>query len=148
MVNMDRKFFYRSKSGLDFHHTLTHYKTPEEAVQRVEAHHTCEVFLLLNGSVQYVIEGQVYDVSPMDMVIIKQGEMHAMTMDATQPYERMVLHFPPDLFPALSDLDAFAPFNAAKSFAHIIPKIFVEKYELDKCMKKIKARDVLCAMEY
>ena len=138
MASMNKKFFYRSKNGLDFHHTLTHYNTAEEAQQRAEAHHTCEVFLLLNGAVQYIIEGQTYQVSPMDMIIIKPGEIHAMQMDATQPYERMVLHFPPDLFPSFNDLDLFAPFNAAKTFAHIIPKAFVEKYRLDARMQAIK----------
>lgn len=135
---MGNKFFYRSKNGLDFHHTLTYYKTAEDATQRAEAHHTCEVFLLLNGAVQYIIEGQTYQVSPMDMIIIKPGEIHAMKMDATQPYERMVLHFPSDLFPSFNDLDVFAPFNAAKTFAHIIPQDFVKKYQLDVRMQAIK----------
>ena len=136
---MNNKFFYRSKNGLDFHHTRTHYKKPEDAVQKAEAHHTCEVFLLLSGAVQYIIEGQTYQVSPMDMIIIKPGEIHAMKMAATQPYERMVLHFPPDLFPSFNDLVLFAPFTAAKMFAHIIPKNFVKKYKFDEHMQAIKA---------
>ena len=135
---MNNKFFYRSKNGLDFHHTLTHYNNAEDARQLAEAHHTCEVFLLLDGAVQYTIEGQTYQVAPMDMIIIRPGEIHAMQMDATQPYERMVLHFPSDLFPSFNDLDLFMPFNAAKTFAHIIPKDFVKKYQLDARMRAMK----------
>lgn len=127
---------------MDFHHTRTEY-TPDELtngvfIQRAEAHHTCEIFLLLSGSVQYIIEGQLHQVNPMDMIIIKPGEVHAMHIDGTQPYERMVLHFAPDLFPSFSDLDLFTPFNAAKAFAHIIPKSYVEKYHLSERMLDIK----------
>jgi AraC-like DNA-binding protein len=133
-----RFIFYRSKNGLEFHHTLTHYDDPSLAKQQAESHYMCEVFLLLKGAVQYSIEGQTYQVSPMDMIIVKPGEIHAMQMDAKQPYERMVLHFAPDLFPSFNDLDLFSPFNAAKAFAHIIPKTFVEKYKLNEALHTIK----------
>ena len=134
---------------MDFHHTRTVYEPDELTngvfLQRAEAHHTCEVFLLLAGSVQYIIEGQAHQVNPMDMIIIKPGEVHAMHIDGTQPYERMVLHFAPDLFPSFSDLDLFTPFSAAKTFAHIVPKSYVEKYRLSERMQDIK--DV-CAKSY
>lgn len=140
---MQKKFFYRSKNGLDFHHTTTQYEEHELVngvfTQQAESHHTCEVFLLLSGKVQYIIEGQSYQVNPMEMIIIKPGEIHAMKIDGTLPYDRMVLHFSPDLFPSFNDLDLFAPFNAAKSFAHIIPKAFVDKYHLNERMQDIKA---------
>lgn len=139
---MQEKFFYRTRNGMDFHHTRTHYEQAALVnglfLQQPEAHHTCEVFLLLNGSVLYNIEGQTFQVNPMDMIIIKPGQIHSMQIDGTMPYERMVLHFAPDLFPSFNDLDLFAPFNAAKSFAHIIPKDFTKKYRLDERMQSIK----------
>ena len=130
---------YISKNGIRFHHSRSVFDAEyEKETLALEAHHMCEIFLLLSGSVQYIIEGKSYQISPMEMLIVAPGELHTLQMDTSQPYERMVLHFAPDLLPSLNDLDLFRPFHNAKTFTRIIPRRHVEKYDLFARMNLFK----------
>ena len=129
---------YLSKNGIRFHHSISQYHGDDIDFQRAESHYMFELFLLLSGSVTYNIEGKLYKVHPMEMIIISPNELHSIEIDASKPYERMVLHFSPDLMPSFNDLDILAPFNTAKNFAHIIPRDFLERSNLLNLMYKCK----------
>lgn len=130
---------YLSKNGIRFHHSISQYPNDTVDFQCAESHYMFELFLLLSGSVTYNIEGKFYEVHPMEMIIIPPNELHSIKIDASKPYERMVLHFAPDLLPSFNDLDILAPFNTAKNtFAHIIPRNFLEHSNLLNLMYKCK----------
>ena len=64
----------------------------------------------------------------MEIVILAPNELHSVKIDTSRPYERMVVHFSPDLLPSLQELDLLTPLNYAKHSARIIPKEIVEKF--------------------
>ena len=130
---------YLSKNGIRFHHSISQYPNDTVDFQCAESHYMFELFLVLSGSVTYNIEGKFYEVHPMEMIIIPQNELHSIKIHASKQYERMGLHFAPDLLPSFNDLDILAPFNTAKNtFAHIIPRNFLEHSKLLNLMYKCK----------
>jgi AraC-like DNA-binding protein len=55
-------------------------------------HDFYEVYLFLDGSVSYQIEGRNYELKPGDIVLINSRELHqAVIHDLSKPYERIVL---------------------------------------------------------
>lgn len=121
---------YLSKNGIRYHHSLSTYQEGESDCVPTESHFMCEIFLLLSGSVEYLIEGKVYTPKPMEIVILAPNELHSLQIDTSLPYERMVVHFSPDLLPSLKELDLLTPLNYAKHSARIIPKEIVKKFNL------------------
>ena len=128
---------YISKNGIRYHSSSI-YQPDEADTMNPETHFLCEIFLLLSGSVAYWVEGKSYTLQPMEMLILAPNELHSLKIDTSQPYERMFVHFSPDLLPSLKDIDLFAPLNYAKYSARIIPRSFVEKFQLHEYMYMFK----------
>ena len=136
---MKKEFLsYLSKNGIRFHHTLSFYEPGEQDAQRAESHDTCELFLLLDGKVTYFVEGKQYQVSPMDAILISPHELHALQIDTSQNYERMVLHFSPTLLPVFQDFNPLQPFEQAKRVDHKISARFIQKTNLRELFEQIK----------
>lgn len=129
---------YFSNNGIRFHHTTSFATETYTDTVAPELHTWCELLLLLSGHVSYYIDSIEYRLSPMDVIILAPNTLHSIAMDTKQPYERMVLHFAPDLLPKLQELDLLAPFYNAASFAYILPASIVQSYGLDKQILKIK----------
>lgn len=69
-----------------------HYRT--ECMETVALHHHdfYEIYLLLRGRVDYIIENKLYKVHPGDIVLVSPLELHqARIAPGSEPYERMVL---------------------------------------------------------
>lgn len=133
---------YTSKFGVQFHHTITTFENPPEEKKSVteflpETHFLCELFLLIDGSVTYNIEGQTYNFSPNDAIFILPNKLHSLEFDATRPYERMVLHFSPTLISAFSELNLFSS-QMNFSLPTVIPKHITERYKITELMFKIR----------
>lgn len=70
------------------------YHLTDQNIHDVPLHHHnfYEVYYLLNGNVQYVIENKIYDLVPGDILFISPNEVHQPIFNKTQlPYERIVL---------------------------------------------------------
>ena len=117
---------YISKNGIRFHHSVSTQESANQDTLIPETHHMCEVILLLSGSAKYKIEGEYYNLSPLDAIIIHPNKLHSREIDSTQPYERMVLHFSPDLLPSFADLNLLYNYNDA-FLPSVIPKKNVEQ---------------------
>lgn len=136
---MNKQFVsYLSKNGIQFHHTLSAYEAGEQPVQRAESHDMCELFLLLNGRVRYSIEGNQYFLSPMDVILISPHELHSIQIDTTQNYERMVLHFSPDILPVFQDFNPMQPFENAKCIDHKISARLIKNSNFYALFQEIK----------
>lgn len=61
-----------------------------------------EIFCVISGKMRYIVEGNVYHPQPGDLLISAPGETHRIELDASVPYERMVVIFDPKM---LSGLD-------------------------------------------
>lgn len=134
---------YTSKAGIYFHHTVTTYKDGEQAELLPESHHLYEVFLLLSGEVEYRIEGQIYHLTPMNLLIIPPQKMHSMKINTSQPYERMVLQFSANLFPTFTNSDLFLNHNDRFSPSIVIPNNYVKQSNLPDLMQQCEEFCVL-----
>ena len=69
-----------------------HYRT--DCMETVALHHHdfYEVYLLLRGTVEYIIENRLYRVHPGDMILVSPLELHqARIAEDSAAYERIVL---------------------------------------------------------
>lgn len=128
---------YLSKNGIRFHHSISTQENSKKDTLRPESHHMCEIILLLSGSVQYKIEGQSYDLSALDAIIIHPNKLHSREISPDAPYERMVLHFAPDLLPSFADLNLLSNYNES-FFTSVLPKAIIEKSNFIDLMYQCK----------
>ena len=56
-------------------------------------HHNYEIFCFVSGDAKYFVEGNIYDLKPHDILIIKKSETHALLIKNPAPYCRYVIHF-------------------------------------------------------
>jgi len=126
---------YISKNGIRFHHSVSTYDNEQQDVLVPESHYMCEIILMLSGSVKYKIEGQYYSLSPLDAIIIHPNKIHSREIDVSAPYERMVLHFSPDLLPSFADLNLLSNYNSA-FLPSILPKKIIESSNFIELMQQ------------
>ncbi len=56
-------------------------------------HDNYEIFCFLSGNAKYFVEGNIYDLKPNDILIIKKSETHALLIRSPAPYCRYVINF-------------------------------------------------------
>lgn len=135
---------YISKNGIRFHHSVSTHENEQQDTLAPETHHMCEIILMLSGQVKYKIEGQYYDLSPMDAIIIHQNKLHSREINSAVPYERMVLHFSPDLLPSFADLNLLSNYNTS-FLPSVLPKRIIEQSNfidlMQQCEKLSKEKN-------
>lgn len=69
-----------------------HYREPRPNTVEVHHHDFYEVYYLLNGEVEYWVDGKILRMLPGDLLLINPMELHRPIVDAASPiYERIVL---------------------------------------------------------
>lgn len=134
---------YFSKNGIRFHHSVSTHEADHQDTLRPESHHMCEIILLLTGQVQYKIEGRRYDLFPLDAILIHPNKLHSREIDPKAPYERMVLHFDPDLLPSFADLSLLSGYNDS-ILPSVLPREIIEQTNLISLMQQC---ETLCQSE-
>ena len=92
-------FKYRD-SEIYSHHSID--STPDVDEFAMHAHEWLEILYFISGSGSYLVEGNQYPLEPHDVFILRPAEMHKLLIDPEVPYERMVIHFSPEV---LADFD-------------------------------------------
>ncbi|MBP5466685.1 MAG: AraC family transcriptional regulator [Clostridia bacterium] len=129
---------YTSKNGIRFHHSVSTHDSTDQDTLMPESHHMYEIILLLSGSATYKIEGRSYNLSPLDAIIIHPNKLHSREFDASCPYERMVLHFAPDLLPSFADLNLLSNYNDF-FMPSVLPKKIIEQSNFISQMHQCEA---------
>ena len=69
-----------------------HYKDPSTSAVEVHHHDFYEVYFLLDGNVEYWVDGRIIRMEPGDLLLISPMELHRPMVAADSPaYERIVL---------------------------------------------------------
>jgi len=68
-------------------------KEPDINLFKKHTHDNYEIFCFLSGDAKYFVEGNIYDLKPNDILIIKKSEVHVLLMNKTVPYLRCVINF-------------------------------------------------------
>lgn len=109
---MKQHYEYKDQS-LNFHYTLTDFSDPKNAgfSPHVHTHLFNELYYFIGGKASFLIEGTRYPLHPGDILIMRHAESHTLVIDKSEPYERISLHFDPEIIrsidPELKLLYAF-----------------------------------------
>lgn len=76
---------------LHVHHSFTERPDPDECPLHV--HDGYELFLFLQGEVEYFVEGRHYPMLPHNILLMQPGEAHRPIPQSCAPYERVVFEF-------------------------------------------------------
>ncbi len=91
---MKHLFTYRDEL-LYCHHSLDH--SPQAADFSIHAHEMYEIYYMITGAGSYLVEGTQYPLHSGDLMIMREAETHKLLIDTSQPYERIAIHFSPQL---------------------------------------------------
>lgn len=87
---MSTIFSYRDNE-IYSHHTID--TLPDSENFPMHAHEWMEIFYIISGSGNYLVEGNQYQLNPNDIFIMRSSEAHRLLIDPTQAYERIAIHF-------------------------------------------------------
>ena len=71
---------------------LDEHPVPEDYAD-VHIHELYELYCLISGDVEYVVEGSVYPLQPGDIIIVKNAEAHSIRIKSALPYEWITVQF-------------------------------------------------------
>ena len=78
-------------NGLALSHSVDKAPLDDDFVLHI--HDNLEFFCLVRGSVDYVVEGSLYELEPGAILLMRAGETHKLVVKGKQEYERYVLNF-------------------------------------------------------
>ena len=91
---MPHIFSYRD-AELYSHHSVDPVPDPDAFSMHV--HEMMEIYYFISGKGTYLVEGSTYPLEPGDIMILRAAETHRLTIDPSEPYERIAIHFSPDI---------------------------------------------------
>lgn len=89
---MPHIFSYRD-GELYSHHSLD--PVPDPDAYSMHVHEMMEIYYFISGKGAYLVEGTTYPLEPGDIMILRTAESHRLTIDPSEPYERIAIHFSP-----------------------------------------------------
>lgn len=77
-----------------YHHTYTKNPDPAQFAFLSHSHNMYEIYLLISGKVEYIIEGRIFTPEPGTVMLTNKGTVHNTHIaDSNSDYERRVLMF-------------------------------------------------------
>lgn len=73
-------------------------ETPSNDHFSLHLHNHYEIFMLLEGDAKYMVEGNIYDLEPNDIIVIKKYQMHRVYHNSPAPFRRRVFFINPTFF--------------------------------------------------
>ena len=99
-----------------------HYKQPRPNAVEVHHHDFYEVYFLLNGVVEYWVDGRILKMTPGDLLLINPMELHRPVLtQSNQLYERIVVWIDKEYLEKLGDGSLSACFDSGDpNHTHLI----------------------------
>lgn len=117
---MDEKNTIRGYLYQDF--KVFHLCDQKEIEIDYHHHEFNKIIIFLSGNVTYYVEGKSYVLKPWDILFIGYNQLHKPVIDASKPYERIVIWF---------HADAMGKFNSEESnLLTCFEKSMEEEYHL------------------
>lgn len=69
---------------------------PNQSIFPPHVHDTFELYCFLSGNAVYSVEGNIYQLSPGDIIVLQNTEMHYFILRKSVPYTRFAIYFKPD----------------------------------------------------
>ena len=107
---------YEKKGYLNSEFKLFHLTDKETHEIKTHYHDFDKITIFIKGKVSYMIEGKSYELKPYDIVLVRHNDMHQLSVDNREIYERIIVYISPNFM------------NAYKT----------ESYDLNFCFQKAK----------
>lgn len=91
--------FSENMTGLSIFHSIDEH--PEQSSFSMHVHAQNEIYVFASGSATYLVEGNEYPLSIGSMLMIREGESHAVNIKSNEPYERFVINLSPTFTAAI-----------------------------------------------
>lgn len=76
-------------------------KRPDPSVFNMHIHDKCEIFYLVRGDIEYLVEGSKYPLYENSVMIMRPAEAHTPKILSSSCYERYAINFPLSLLSAI-----------------------------------------------
>lgn len=86
---------YEKRGYLLENFRLFHLRSQTGTTVNFHYHEFCKLLLLVSGQGSYYVDGQHYLLCPEDVVLIGSHTLHKPELDASEPYERIILYVSP-----------------------------------------------------
>ena len=91
---------YSKKGYLNSEFRLFHLTDQETQEVDYHYHDFDKITIFIKGSVTYTIEGKSYELRPYDIVLVRHGDIHRLTVDNSKVYERIIVYISPNFMNA------------------------------------------------
>ncbi len=91
---------YSKKGYLNSEFKLFHLTDKESKEIEYHYHDFDKITIFLSGKVTYMIEGKSYDLKPYDIVLVKHNDIHRLTVDNSEIYDRIIVYISPNFMKA------------------------------------------------
>ncbi len=88
------------KGYLNSEFRLFHLTDKETREIKTHYHDFDKITIFIKGKVSYMVEGRTYELRPYDIVLVKHSDMHRLTVDNAQVYERIIVYISPNFMNA------------------------------------------------
>ena len=107
---------YIKKGYLNSEFKLFHLTDQNTSDVDYHFHDFDKITIFIKGKVTYMIEGKSYDLKPYDIVLVQHNDIHRLTVDNSEVYERIIMYISPNFINAYksNDYDLSYCFEKAK----------------------------------
>lgn len=87
-------------------------KAPKDSDFPSHIHDSYEIFCLVRGNVDYIVEGTLYKLKPGAIMLMRPSETHKLIVNKSTEYERYVLNFSSSIFSGTNfSMELLSPFK-------------------------------------
>lgn len=113
--------------------------TAQEVMYAPQTHNGIEIFVLLKGKIEFRIEQSTYRISPNDILLINENELHTFQALQKSTYERIVIHVAPAFFEFYGLTDCHNAIQSRAPGVHnLIPSYAAENAGLTDILRRME----------
>jgi len=81
---------------LDDNFKIFHIRDKKDITFEYHHHDFSKIVILIDGNVNYFVEGKCYNLKPWDILLVNKNEIHKPVIDSNKYYERIVIWLSPN----------------------------------------------------
>ena len=116
------------------HVNATHSASYDVSVTyKLHCHPIYEIYYFISGSVDYLVNGVLYQPKPNSMILMAPGTFHECRVKTADKYERFTLHLDAGLVPEKIRAQLMRPFHSTSIYLENVDSVFYELNALQAC---------------
>ena len=132
---------YEKQGYLTSYFKIFHLRDLKKLNFHAHYHEFDKIILFLSGKVEYVIEGQTYQLFPYDIVFVPHNSIHYPIVDNSVAYERMVIYINPNFLQSQSSTEddlAYCFHYAKQKHTYVMHLDNIETNDILSQLKKLE----------